>query len=69
MLQYYIVIIVLINISSYYYWMLPLYPRAHGVLLLILLLSHEAHQQPKPAAGEEKVLKIEDVKVKQGICY
>ena len=49
--------------------MLPLYPRAHGVLLLILLLSHEAHQQPKPAAGEEKVLKIEDVKVKPGIYY
>ena len=48
--------------------MLPLNPRAHGVLLLILLVIHQAHQQPKPAPGEEDVLNIGDVKVKPGVC-
>ena len=43
--------------------MLPLNPRAQAVFLLILVLIHQAHLQPKPAPEEENVRKIEGVKV------
>jgi len=45
--------------------MLPLNPRTHGVFLLILVLLHQAHLQPTPAAEEENVRKIEGVKAAQ----
>ena len=43
--------------------MLPLNPRAQALFLLILGLVHQAKLQPKPAPEEEKVRKIEGVKV------